>query len=98
MPTVDGHQVVVIFVPKRMLTAGPCSLRLAPKDHKWLVHTGRQHSFGSEDYQRLEPTSIWHSFWKEENKRLCTAAVGIHSFGLRHHARVSAKKPLAPAY
>ena len=25
-----------------------CGLRRRTQDHKWLVHTGRQHSFGSE--------------------------------------------------
>ena len=40
--------------------------RLAPKDHKWLVHTGCQHSFVSEDDKWLEPTGHRMSAWALE--------------------------------
>jgi len=40
--------------------------RLVLKDHKWLVHTGCQHSFVSEDAKRLEPTGHRMSAWALE--------------------------------
>ena len=50
-------------------------MRIAPphpgrsKDHKWLVYTGREHSFGSEDDMRL-PTGFRHSFWNQDDERV----------------------------
>ena len=35
-------------------------------DHKWLVHTDRQHSFGSDDDKRLVPTGYRLSFWSKD--------------------------------
>ena len=48
-----------------------------------LVHTGYQHTFGSEDDYRLVPTGSRHSFWSEDDERLVPPAVGTRSGGSR---------------
>ena len=50
--------------------------RLAPKDHKWLVHTRCQHSFVSEDDKRLGPSGCLHGLLSKEDERLVASRSG----------------------
>ena len=53
------------------------------KDHKWLVHTGLEHSFGSKDDKRMVPAGSWHLLWSKDDERLLPAVVGPCLGGLR---------------
>ena len=54
----------------------PLRLPGRSKDHKWLVHSGSQHSNGNEDDKRLVP-NCRHSFWCKDDERLVPPAVAL---------------------
>ena len=47
------------------------------KDHNWLVHTGRRHSFGNEDNKQQVPIGCLLSFVIENDEQLVPSSVSI---------------------
>ena len=64
----------------------PLRLPGRSKDHKWLVHSGSQHSNGNEDDKRLV-LNCRHSFWCKDDERLVPLAVGTDSSGCHRRER-----------